>query len=416
MPHSLIMPKQAGQTDVFYASLEIYYESRLRGEEWLTNDVFKDLIIRKCPRIARDTVQNQPYLVKQSELTRYFGLVEYDYEPAIGRARITERGVRFYGAYKDGNLNKQCALLMESILNDCFGRHNTAIKSSDSDIDPPKLFLRASLDLKGVSRKDLSYLLYMTHDMQIRYEDAIADYRASGDNREIILPDVVANKYNDVKFTVLLEELKIVDKIDGVYYLSTYTKNNYLAEVAKLSIYNRAPDIIYSLLTKANEEPDEIVDPDDVDQKQVISSFGYDINSAKFQRENNRVPEPIYDANGNLKGYRTNPRIAKTALMISEFKCEINKADHITFLSKIDRPFMEAHHLIPMHAQKDFAINLDRVENIVSLCPNCHSAIHLGTDSVRLDYLRKLYDERIKQLNAVGLDISFGDLYSKYYK
>ena len=69
-----------------------------------------------------------------------------------------------------------------------------------------------------------------------------------------------------------------------------------------------------------------------------------------------------------------------------------------------------------MSAQKDFSINLDRVENIVSLCPVCHSAIHVGTDAVRLDVLTKLYAEREEALKKCGLNISVGELFSKYYK
>lgn len=413
MSHSLIMPKQAGQIDVFYASIKIYYEAHLRGEEWLSNTEYKSLIIRECPRIARDTVQNEPYLVKQSELARYFGLVQYDYTTRIGRAKITKKGILFYGAYKEGNLNKQRAIIMDSVIHDSFGRNNTAIKSSDSDVDAPKLFLKAALDLRGITRSDLSYLLYMTHDMQIQYADAIADYKASGEEREIILPPNLSNKYGDVKFTVLLETLDLVVKIKNKYYLSTYSKSNYLSEITKLSIYNRKPDIVYSL---GREEITHVGDFEDTDQTTIILSFVYDIHSTRFIRENNRLPEPIYDANNNIVGYRTNPRIAKTALDIADYKCKINESDHVTFMSKNDRQFMEAHHLIPMHAQKDFSNNLDRVENIVSLCPNCHSAIHLGSESVRLDYLRKLYNDNIDTLKSVGLYISFGDLFSKYYK
>ncbi len=413
MPHSLIMPKQAGQPDVFYASLEIFYESRLRGEEWCENETYKDQIIRKCPRIARDTVLNGPYLVKQSELVRYFGLAEYEYGHHSGRARITERGIRFYDAYRNKNVNKQKALLMESILHDSFGRNNTAIESSDSDVDAPKLFLKASNDLRGITRIDLAYLLYVVHDKKVRYEDALAEFRATGEDKEILIPENVSHKYSDVKFTVLLKELGIVTEIDRKYYLSQYTRNNFLLDIERMTIYNRVPDIVYSMLTRANEEPDEFTDSDGINQQEILTSFGYDITSARFLRENNRLPEPI--SSGSNK-YKTNPRIAKTALQIADFKCEINKGDHITFISKNGRQFMEAHHLIPMHAQKDFKINLDRVENIVCICPNCHSAIHLGTDSVRLDYLKKLYDERKAQLASVGLNISFGDLYSKYYK
>ena len=69
-----------------------------------------------------------------------------------------------------------------------------------------------------------------------------------------------------------------------------------------------------------------------------------------------------------------------------------------------------------MAYQKDFSINIDRIENIVSICPICHSAIHLGDMSTRLELLKKLFDEREEKLKRVGLNISFGELFSKYYK
>ena len=95
--------------------------------------------------------------------------------------------------------------------------------------------------------------------------------------------------------------------------------------------------------------------------------------------------------------------------------CLGNK-EHTTFVSKLGKPYMEAHHLIPMSAQRDFSINLDRIENIVSICPICHSAIHLGDDATRLELVKKLYDLKEKELKSVGLKISFGELFSKYYK
>ena len=147
MEKKLIMPKQTGQLDVFYASIEIYYESHLRGEEWCENTTFKKEILEKCPRISEETTLNGPNLVKQSELVRYFGFAEYDYGHQSGRAKITERGIRFYAAYKSNDLFKQIDLLMYSILHDTFGRNNTAIQSSNSDVDAPKLFLKACYDM-----------------------------------------------------------------------------------------------------------------------------------------------------------------------------------------------------------------------------------------------------------------------------
>ena len=408
MAGKLIMPKQTGQKDAFYASLQLYYESYKRNEEWYSNADFKIKIQELLPYLSKGA-QDGPYLVKQSELTRYFGLVYYDYSHRIGRAKITDTGIRFYNAYLQNDDKTQIDIIMNAIFNNSFGRNNTAIKSSDSDIDAPKLFLKSMYDLNSITRKGLAYLLYVTHDLQIEYNDAISELNKTNDfDREI--PIEVANKYGDVKFTVLLNSLGIVDEVDRNYKISDYVLSNYSNKIKNLIIYNKKPDLV---LTLTEEESDNEVDTNgDVIQDKVITAFTYDINSSRFYKQNNRTPETF--KRGNTIRYKTNARIAKTALNLANYTCEINP-EHKTFTSKLGKPYMEAHHLIPMASQKDFSINIDRIENIVSICPICHSAIHLGDMSTRLELLKKLYDLREEKLKKAGLDISFGELFSKYY-
>lgn len=409
MAGALIMPKQTGQKDAFYASLQLYYESYKHGEEWYSNVNFKTRIQELLPYLSRGA-QDGPYLVKQSELTRYFGLVYYDYSTRTGRAKITDTGIRFYNAYLQNDKKTQIDIIMNAIFNNSFGRNNTAIKSSDSDVDAPKLFLRSLYDLSHITRKGLAYLLYVTHDLQIEYNDAISELNKTDDfDREI--PIEVANKYGDVKFTVLLNSLGIVDEVDRNYKLSDYVLANYSNKIKKLFIYNRKPDLI---LTLNEDELENETDTDgDVVQNKVITAFTYDIASPKFYNQNNRVPEPF--KRGNTIRYKTNARIAKTALHLANYTCEINP-EHTTFISKLGKPYMEAHHLIPMAYQKDFTINIDRIENIVSICPICHSAIHLGDMSTRLELLKKLFDKKEENLKKSGLNITFGELFSKYYQ
>ena len=408
MAGKLIMPKQTGQKDAFYASLQLYYESYKRNEEWYSNADFKIKIQELLPYLSKGA-QDGPYLVKQSELTRYFGLVYYDYSHRIGRAKITDTGIRFYNAYLQNDDKTQIDIIMNAIFNNSFGRNNTAIKSSDSDVDAPKLFLKSMYDLNSITRKGLAYLLYVTHDLQIEYNDAISELNKTNDfDREI--PIEVANKYGDVKFTVLLNSLGIVDEVDRNYKISDYVLSNYSNKIKNLIIYNKKPDLV---LTLNEEESDNEVDTnEDVIQDKVITAFTYDINSSRFYKQNNRTPETF--KRGNTIRYKTNARIAKTALNLANYTCEINP-EHKTFISKLGKPYMEAHHLIPMASQKDFSINIDRIENIVSICPICHSAIHLGDMSTRLELLKKLYDLREEKLKKSGLDISFGELFSKYY-
>ena len=140
MNEKLIMPKQTAQKDAFFASLELYYNSYKNGKSWYSNDDYKTQIKKLLPYLSKGA-QDGPYLVKQSELTRYFGLVYYDYSSKPSKAKITDTGIRFYNAYLQNDKNIQNEIIMTSIFQNSFGRNNTAIATSDSDIDPPKLFL-----------------------------------------------------------------------------------------------------------------------------------------------------------------------------------------------------------------------------------------------------------------------------------
>lgn len=258
-------------------------------------------------------------------------------------------------------------------------------------------------------------MLYVTHDLNITYNDAIIELSKSN-NRDREIPLEVSHKYNDVKFTVLLNSLGIVVKNGDVYKLSEYTSTHYLKQIKKLSIYNKEPELVLTLKEEYDETLESQIDEPlftDIDQNKVISSYAYDITSERFKVQNNRIPTPVKI--GKKYRYKTNPRISKTALELANHVCLGNK-EHTTFVSKLGKPYMEAHHLIPMSAQRDFSINLDRIENIVSICPICHSAIHLGDDATRLELVKKLYDLKEKELKSVGLKISFGELFSKYYK
>ncbi len=403
MSNKLIMPKQTARVDVFYATLDIYYNSYLDGSRWVSNEKYKSLIQNLIPDLSRGA-QDGAYMVKQSELTRYFGLVYRDYPGR--KSKITDRGIKFYNAYLSMDIDKQRRILFESVLNDSFGRDNTAIQNSDSDVDPPKLFLKALYDLGEISINGFAYLLYITNDKEISYNDALIAWN-NGIDFEREIPIELSNKYRDVKFAKLLKEFGIVDFIDSKYTLSSYSKNIYGEKLSQLSIYNKKPDLVLTMTDC------DVVDEEDKHQEKITYSYAFDTDSNAFIKANNRVPMPIKTKNGIR--YTTNSRISKTALQIAGFVCAVN-AEHKTFISKLGKPYMEAHHFVPMSAQKDFEINIDRIENIVSLCPVCHSAIHLGNDSVRLDVLSRLFARQEEKLRESGIIVSLGDLYSKYYK
>ena len=76
---------------------------------------------------------------------------------------------------------------------------------------------------------------------------------------------------------------------------------------------------------------------------------------------------------------------------------------------------MEGHHLIPMKAQDDFKNNLDRIENIVCLCPNCHRKVHHARTDIKKETFEKLYLKKHEKLNSCGLNLTSEQIFRKYY-
>lgn len=107
-------------------------------------------------------------------------------------------------------------------------------------------------------------------------------------------------------------------------------------------------------------------------------------------RANGGVPETVQSI---LTRWKRNPKLAARALKIADYKCELDPGS-VSFISKNTRkPFMEAHHLVPMGLQGEFLVtNLDDVRNICSLSPTNHRKLHYAKFSAIEDDLKRLAD------------------------
>ena len=87
--------------------------------------------------------------------------------------------------------------------------------------------------------------------------------------------------------------------------------------------------------------------------------------------------------------------------------------DRNTIHEKVYTTYTEPHHLVPLSAQDKFPdVNLDREQNIVSLCSACHNQLHYGKDFENI--LKPLYEERKELLKLIGINISYEQLRTYY--
>ena len=155
---------------------------------------------------------------------------------------------------------------------------------------------------------------------------------------------------------------------------------------------------------KENDKMDaELLSELDKEDKEEDGSFSYIGGIRPRPEPEVRLGKPVYPRN---------PTVARRALILAEHKCEINANDP-TFIRKSNgKPYTEPHHLVPMAFQDRFDAALDREENIVSLCSNCHNEIHYGLNAGNL--IEILYSERKELLESIGIKITLSELMQMY--
>ena len=103
---------------------------------------------------------------------------------------------------------------------------------------------------------------------------------------------------------------------------------------------------------------------------------------------------------------------ALNALYKANHCCEFNQ-EHESFIRKNSNiKYMEPHHLVPMSQSKNFDNSLDKPENIICLCSNCHNEIHYGKNSKIL--ISRFYNERKNLLKKIGIEITEEELLEMY--
>lgn len=130
-----------------------------------------------------------------------------------------------------------------------------------------------------------------------------------------------------------------------------------------------------------------------------------------------KIPEDSYQNSLNdsrkpkqttreVTAYQRDPNVAKAVLENSDYICEIFP-EHPKFISKKSgKPYLEAHHFVPMFEQRRFPEHsLDVEKNICILNPYSHRLVHHANYADIEAHIKKLAEPREEFLKELGLSV-----------
>lgn len=230
----IVMPKNSALLEEVEAVLKIYYEAGC----WISNDEYK----RQLKAMIGDDQYASSY-TKKAQITSYFGFTEWeDITNARSMRRITERGKNFYENLRQKNESGIFEDLMQSLEKTTFGRNNFGCPDSNSDVEPPVLFVRAIMDLGYLTYKEFAFLLWKLEDCGGNYTDVKAEIKAARSQMTFDIPEA-ATKYTDAKpIMVLVRWGFLAEDTNAVgakhIVINSKVRERYQVRLQNLKIYN----------------------------------------------------------------------------------------------------------------------------------------------------------------------------------
>ena len=238
----IVMPKNSALLNEIESVLKIYYEAN----DWIPNDSYKT----RLKALIGDDQYSSSY-TKKAQITSYFGFTVWqDIHNPQSLRRITPSGKQMYEALQKNDTEKVQEVLLEALEQVKFGRDNYGCPDSDTDIEPPTLFIRAILDLGYLTYREFAWLLWKLEDLGANYTDSLQELCRLRSQGPIQLGDE-ANKYADCKPIMILvrwgflAEDESANASNGKHIvIADEVLKKYQPRLRNLKIYNIDKDII----------------------------------------------------------------------------------------------------------------------------------------------------------------------------
>lgn len=188
-----------------------------------------------------------------------------------------------------------------------------------------------------------------------------------------------------------LSSFESLKKIEGIKYAEGFKAFNQESN----RFYSATISCYLAYVTHKNTTNEELKDGD---LNFLLNDYEGEKNIIREEQTKYLADGPKVKPDRNMdSGIYSYPRSRKEAFEAkkrSNWVCEFNR-EHETFTNITNgNPHVEAQHLIPMAAQDYYENSIDFADNIVCLCPTCHSRIHYAVRAEKKGMIVELFNQR----------------------
>lgn len=249
---NLVMPKNSADAEEMLKVLEVYDEAN----DFIENHKF----IEKMKQKLGEPYQEPQAYTKKGQIPSYFGFTTWeDSLNPQSRRKITDSGKRFLAALKKKNNDVIYEEILKSLETKTFGRNALGVKS-DSDIEPPQLFIKCVLVLGHLKRQEFGYILESLDNGLKDILDLLLEIsinRSKNKNSYTVAPT-----YGDAKPITALVNWKFF-KIEGKeggqdkIIINPEVKSKYIDRLESLPAFNRT-QLLSTTQIEGNQDQIEI--------------------------------------------------------------------------------------------------------------------------------------------------------------
>ena len=227
---NLVLPKNSGDLSFFESSISILFKN---GGQMDSDNFYE----RIETILAQKEVGIDPTsIIHKTVLPRYFGLIFFDKPNSL--YSLTNFGFDYA---QSKSRQKKIDIIFDVLSTSSFGRNNNGV-NSDSNVEPPLVFLKMLINKKSISIFHFGCVLFYLEVLGLSFEESlkkVSDIKNEKDEKKTI-KDQGGGKFFDPKIHIFFESLKIIkkSKTRGFYELEENVLKEYDDDINSFIINN----------------------------------------------------------------------------------------------------------------------------------------------------------------------------------